>query len=114
MRWTFFLAVVLLLCLWSIAYAHDAHVVGTNMKQWFDGLQSGMGACCSNADGTALSDVDWESRDGRYRVKIEGKWIDVPDNAVLKVPNLAGPTMVWPIKVNNGIAIRCFIPGTMI
>ncbi len=31
------------------------------MKAWFDSLKSGKGfLCCSDADGTAVSDVDWE------------------------------------------------------
>ena len=32
------------------------------LKAWFDGLKSGKGPCCSDADGTAVSDVDWEIR----------------------------------------------------
>jgi hypothetical protein len=60
-----------------------------------------------------LSDVDWETNNGNYRVRIEGNWIDVPDEAVLKQPNLYGKTMVWPIKGISGINIRCFIPGMM-
>src|SRR5271154_1649178 len=29
------------------------------MKAWFDGLRSAKGPCCSDADGTAVSDVEW-------------------------------------------------------
>ena len=32
------------------------------LKAWFDSLKSGKGPCCSDADGTAVSDVDWESK----------------------------------------------------
>jgi hypothetical protein len=32
------------------------------IKQWFEGLHSGKGPCCSDADGTAISDADWEAR----------------------------------------------------
>jgi hypothetical protein len=40
------------------------------MKAWFESLKSGKGfLCCSNADGAAVSDVDWESKDGHYRVR---------------------------------------------
>jgi hypothetical protein len=28
------------------------------LKAWFEGLKSGKGPCCSDADGTAVSDVD--------------------------------------------------------
>ena len=71
------------------------------------------GPCCSDADGSVVSDVDWESKDGHYRVRLEGQWIDVPDDAVITVPNRAGRTMVWPVKGALGISIRCFLPGSM-
>ena len=76
-------------------------------------LRSGKGPCCSDADGSAVADVDWESKDGHYRVRLEGQWIDVPDDAVITVPNRFGRTMVWPIKGHAGISIRCFLPGSM-
>ena len=109
-------ALVILLALYLITYveAHEGRVVGAPLQQWFNSLQSGRGPCCSDADGTALSEVEWESSNGHYRVNIGNKWHDVPDEAVLKGPNLAGYTMVWPIRTHYGIVIRCFIPGTMI
>jgi hypothetical protein len=61
-------------------------------------------------DGSAVSDVDWESKDGRYRFRIEG---EVPEDAVVTEPNRAGRTMVWPIKGYLGMSIRCFMPGSM-
>src|SRR6476646_4711332 len=68
------------------------------IKAWFDSLKSGKGfLCCSDADGTAVSDVDWESKDGHYRVRLGSQWIDVPDDALVRVPNRAGRTMVWPM-----------------
>jgi hypothetical protein len=97
----------------------DGRYANTPLHKWFESLHSGKGPCCSDADGTALSDVDWETRDGHYRVRIEGLWWDVPDEAVITEPNRAGRTMVWPIyyrTVNTPlrIEIRCFMPGTMI
>jgi len=88
------------------------------LKAWFDGLRSGKGPCCSDADGTAISDADWESRNGHYRVRIpnnsgEMEWIDVPDEAVITEPNRIGRTMVWPIRGYAGLTIRCFMPGSM-
>jgi len=96
----------------------DGRYANSPLKQWFDSLRSGKGPCCSDADGTTLSDVDWETKDGHYRVRIEGQWWDVPDEAVIKEPNRAGRTMVWPIYygVTNStvrVEIRCFMPGTM-
>jgi hypothetical protein len=83
------------------------------IKAWFDTLKSGKGPCCSDADGTAVSDVDWESRNGHYRVRLEGDWVDVPEEAVITEPNRVGRTMVWPIRGYGGLTIRCFMPGSM-
>jgi hypothetical protein len=45
------------------------------MKAWFDALKSERGPCCSDADGTVVSDVDWDTKDGHYRVRLDGEWI---------------------------------------
>jgi hypothetical protein len=91
----------------------DGRYANSSLKSWFDSLKSGKGPCCSDADGSAVSDVDWESKDGHYRVRLEGQWIDVPEDAVITEPNRFGRTMVWPIKGTLGISIRCFMPGSM-
>lgn len=83
------------------------------LKSWFDSLRSGKGPCCSDADGTAVSDVDWESSSGHYKVRLDGVWFDVPDEAVLTGPNRVGRTMVWPLVGSAGTSIRCFLPGSM-
>jgi hypothetical protein len=84
-----------------------------DLKAWFDRLRSGKGPCCSDADGSAVSDVDWESDGGHYRVRLQGQWIEVPDDAVITEPNRVGRTMVWPMYGPLGITIRCFLPGSM-
>jgi len=90
------------------------------MHDWFESLSSGKGPCCSDADGTAVSDADWESQNkpnSHYRVRIENEWWDVPDEAVLTQPNLYGRTVVWPIRTwdatkgSLSLSIRCFIVG---
>jgi len=96
----------------------DGRYAGSPLKEWFDSLRSSKGPCCSDADGTALSDVDWETKDGHYRVRIDGQWWDVPDEAVIREPNRAGRTMVWPVFYGSRnstirVDIRCFMPGTM-
>ncbi|MCS3975332.1 hypothetical protein M2191_000015 [Bradyrhizobium japonicum] len=92
------------------------------LHEWFESLASGKGLCCSFADGHAVEDVDWETRDGHYRVRLpktaDSKlmvWVDVPDDAVITVPNKAGRTMVWPVydELFLDISIRCFMPGSM-
>ena len=95
-----------------LAARDDGRYANSPLKSWFDSLRSGRGPCCSDADGTVVSDVDWESKDGHYRVRLEGEWIDVPDDAVITQPNLAGRTMVWPMpRDGEPPLIRCFMPG---
>lgn len=112
-------ATAILILLTGLALARDdGRYAGSALKPWFDGLRSGRGPCCSDADGSAVADVDWQSDRGHYRVRLEGIWIEVPDDAVLTEPNRAGRTMVWPMTSRNGmivesITIRCFIPGPM-
>ena len=84
-----------------------------HLHQWIEGLRSGKGPCCSDADGTAVADPDWETKGGHYRVRIDGDWVDVPDEAVITEPNRLGRTMVWPIRGYLGLTIRCFMPGSM-
>ena len=93
----------------------DGHYAAQNpeLHKWFESLRSGKGPCCSDADGTAVSDVDWETANGHYRVRLDNEWIDVPDDAVITEPNRIGRTMVWPIRGYLGISIRCFMPGSM-
>ncbi len=109
------LAVLLSVTAAEIGHARDpdGRYAHSPLKEWFDSLRSGKGPCCSDADGTAISDVDWESSNGHYRVRLEGDWIDVPEEAVITEPNRVGRTMVWPIRGYGGLTIRCFMPGSM-
>ena len=95
------------------ALAHDPS--RPELNGWYDKLASGIGLCCSLTDGVTVADPDWESKDGHYRVRLGGEWIDVPDDALVTVPNRAGRTMVWPMPMIEGdtIRIRCFMPGSM-
>lgn len=93
------------------ARAHDPH--RPELNDWFNRLASGKGLCCSNNDGLMVADVDWESRGGHYRVRLEGVWIGVPDDAVVTEPNRDGRTMVWPMHFDGEISVRCFMPGSM-
>ena len=107
------IAAVLSFSAGNVAARDDGRYANSPLKPWFDGLKSGKGPCCSNADGVAVSDPDWDSKDGHYRVRLEGEWIDVPDDAVITEPNRAGRTMVWPVQGALGKSIRCFLPGSM-
>jgi len=109
-------AIVLVMILMA-SHGHardDGRFAQSPLKSWFDGLKSQKGLCCSVADGVTIKDVDWESKDGHYRVRLDGEWIDVPDDAVVTEPNRYGPPVVWPITdVLGKTAIRCFIPGAL-
>jgi hypothetical protein len=84
------------------------------LKSWFESLQSQFGKCCTDFDGYIVSDVDWESNRGRYRVRIDNEWVDVPDGAVITQPNRFGRTMVWRHYIDGHPRVRCFMPGNMI
>ncbi len=92
----------------------DGRYAGSPLKSWFDQLASAKGLCCSFADGVTIEDVDWDTGGtrGGYRVRLDGKWIDVPDTALVKAPNKFGPAVVWPYQDVAGVTqIRCFLPG---
>jgi hypothetical protein len=97
----------------SFAFARDdGRYANSPLKSWFDRLASGNGLCCSFADGFRVDDVDWDTQDGHYRVRLNGEWIVVPDNAVVNEANKFGPAVVWPYMGTDGqMQIRCFLPG---
>jgi len=76
------------------------------------------------AEGLTLADVEWDMKDGHYRVFLDGQWIEVPDDAIVVERNKYGRPVVWPYYVYVGdekggswevtkvTRIRCFMPGT--
>jgi hypothetical protein len=111
----FSIALAFLFVLPQLAFARDldGRYANSPLHGWFEQLASKKGRCCSDADGMSISDVDWTSHDGHYRVQIRGEWVDVPDDAVITEPNRAGPTMVWPTWLDGHPQVICFMPGTM-
>jgi hypothetical protein len=112
-----FLFVLLMASIPKSQARDDGRYAGSPNKAWFDDLTDKMRMpCCSDADGTAVTDADWDSKDGHYRVKLHGEWWDVPDDAVITEPNRDGRTIVWPIPYWDGdkqtFKIRCFIVGS--
>ncbi|MGY3440467.1 hypothetical protein ACVW17_000468 [Bradyrhizobium sp. USDA 4473] len=93
----------------SRAHDHDH----PELNGWYESLQSGKGPCCDGTDATRVDDADWDTKDGHYRVRLDGEWVDVPDEAVVTGPNRAGHTMVWPYYLNGHPRPRCFMPGSM-
>ena len=106
--------VALLVGLSNSAFARDdGRYPNDTLKHWFDNLTSSNGNCCSFADGLSISNVDWDTKDGHYRVLLHGEWINVPNSAVVTEPNRYGPAVVWPYMDTDGnIYIRCFLPGS--
>jgi hypothetical protein len=80
----------------------DGRFANSPLKPWFDRLASGNGLCCSFADGFSVQDVDWDTQDGHYRVRIYGQWYVVPDPAVVTEPNRFGPAVVAKYPVRRG------------
>jgi hypothetical protein len=72
------------------------------LHHWFDGLASKRGVCCSYANGVTLTDVEWDMKDGHYRAFLEGRWIEVPGDAIVVAPNTYGRAIVWPHSVYVG------------
>jgi hypothetical protein len=109
------LAILLALavCQGAASARDDGRYAGSPLKPWFDQLRSGKGPCCSDADGSAVGDADWDTRNGHYRVRLEGEWVEVPEDAVVAGPNRAGRTMVWLMYQDGKPAVRCFIPGSL-
>ncbi len=70
----------------------DGRYADSPLHDWFNHLASGRCLCCSMADGETVADPDWESKEGHYRVRLDNKWVDVPDEAVITEPNRAGRT----------------------
>jgi hypothetical protein len=97
------------------------------LHNWFEGLASKRGLCCSFADGVAISDVDWGTEvldkpitlaDGTqernvYWVIVDGQKLVVRPDAVVVEHNRYGRAVVWPFKnVVGQLEVRCFMPGT--
>jgi hypothetical protein len=112
---------------WTLAALFDsaspAPPPGTDLtspvSRWFAKQRSVNGlVCCDVSDGHILSDDDWESRGGVYRVRINDQWLNVPDYAlrdsVTGGPNPTGHAVVWFVgsESNGGAYITCFAPGT--
>jgi hypothetical protein len=86
----------------------------SEIRAWIQGLTDDYGAsCCVRADGVRPDEADWDIAAQHYRVKIDGDWLTVPESAVVKARNRLGYALVWYHYEFDGIAIRCFLPGSM-
>jgi len=82
------------------------------IHHWVLDLKNGNGvACCATADGWRPQLVEWDTTKKGYKVMIEDKWVEVPDNAVIRGPNKLGHAEVWYYHVDGLPVVRCFLPG---
>jgi len=78
---------------------------------WFEHQHDSAGRpCCEIADGHQVDDADWKSDGaGHYQVWLDGKWIAVPDAAVINPPDRPiDYAVVWIWRGE----ILCFMPGS--
>ncbi len=99
--------ITLIMLMSPLAQARDdGRYADSPLKPWFDSLKSKKGFCCSDADGKA---TEWDMRKDHYWVPVNGVWTEVPEDAVITVPNKVGRAMLW---LTPDQKIRCFIPGS--
>ena len=107
------------------ALAHD-HEHPEN-DEWLRSLTNQInGSCCDGSDALSINDPDWNTNDDPktvedwpYKVRLDGQWILVFKNNVVKQTNKLGIARVWPYKQTDDQGspvgpwiIRCFLPGS--
>ena len=97
----------------SPSVAHDNGQFGDvtpQIREWFHNVRSANGIpCCDVADGHR---TDFDMRKDLYWVPVDGNWIPVPPDAVLKdAGNPTGGAVVWYSIYGGQVIIRCFVPG---
>ena len=113
-RWRISLAAAVVLALMTPVLARDNGQfsnVPPDVRAWFKTVRSKNGTlCCDIADGHR---TDYDMRASHYYVPIDGKWIQVPDDAVVEnYGNPTGDAVVWYTEsIKDAVFIRCFVPG---
>jgi hypothetical protein len=79
-----------------------------DVRAWFRNVLAPNGLpCCDISDGHR---TDYDVRNGAYWVPIEGKWMEVPDRAVIHgTRNPVGQGVVWYVHQEDSILISCFV-----
>lgn len=104
--------IVLLISIYaSFALAHDHS--RPELNGWYQSLQSRKGPCCDGSEAKSLEEPQWRVRQGHYEVYLEDEWVEVPETALVNVPNRDGRTLVWPFHSDGHPVVRCFMPGSM-
>ena len=97
----------------TAALAHDNGQFGNvppEIRAWFKSVKSHAGVpCCDIADGHR---TDYDMRESKYWVPINGEWMMVPPEAVVEDSgNPTGDAVVWYSESSGSVYIRCFVPG---
>jgi hypothetical protein len=106
--------VLLVLCVPALARDNGQYNnVSREIRQWFRNqkIPNTRLLCCDEADGTYAEE---DIRNGVYWTRFgqtEGQWIPVPEDVVIKGPNLTGAPVVWWFFLDGGLYIRCYAPG---
>jgi hypothetical protein len=84
--------------------------VSPDIRAWFKAMTAPNGVpCCDIADGHR---TDYDFREGAYWVPIEGKWMAVPERAIVRDRgNPVGQAVVWYVQHRGSIIISCFVPA---
>src|SRR6516162_3240471 len=57
---------------------------GDPLRPWFESLRNRLGLyCCAEADGHPLDDSEWDIKDNKYHIFVQGECTIMPDDAVL-------------------------------
>jgi hypothetical protein len=88
----------------TLSFAANSHTrdngryrqLSRDIKAWIERLTDQEGtSCCAIADGVRPMKFSWDIGKNRYRVKVDGQWLVVPDSAVIMGPNRLGHAVVW-------------------
>lgn len=84
--------------------------VPEHIRSWFKSVRSPTGVpCCDIADGHR---TEYDVRRGAYWVPIEGEWMQVPEQAIVRNGgNPVGEAVVWYVRHSGNISITCFVPA---
>ena len=89
--------------------------VDPKIRDWFKNLRSPQGVpCCSTSDGRYTTWRKSEFEGYEYDVPIEGKWVPVPNEAIIRnANNPNNEAIVWYVKQTiEKPYIRCFVLGS--
>ncbi|MGJ4917040.1 hypothetical protein ACQR10_20425 [Bradyrhizobium sp. HKCCYLRH2060] len=84
--------------------------VPPDIRAWFKSVIAPNGVpCCDISDGHRTT---YDVRDGTYWVPIEGRWMAVPERAIIRDRgNPIGEAVVWYAHHRGDIIISCFVPA---